>query len=180
MQKTIVVIDDDLVLVTELIGYLEKHFPRTPATGPPDLFLDLPDIREKSANAAAVIVDLKIGGSGTYGRSIINKMCKTWEKFDTPVIVWSKYLNDTILYESGVIIKLPEDAGLEKELSRTEFEELPDKVRIDDLRKVCGGIRAFVTKAVSDPTGLLIRVLQRLKLVDIEATRDEESHSPVR
>ncbi|MEK6376017.1 MAG: hypothetical protein AABO58_25355 [Acidobacteriota bacterium] len=171
MTRPIIVIDDDLVLVAELIGYLSRHAPSMSALGPPDLFLDLSDIREKSANAAAVIVDLRIGGSATYGRSIMRKMCKTWEKFDTPVIVWSKYLCDTILFEPGRIVRIDliDDGGsVMQEIDHARYAALPDAARIDDLRRVCRGARAFVTKAVSDPVAVLFQVLHRSGVIPRE------------
>ena len=162
MPKRNVVVDDDLELVSEFIVCFMKHVPGTSVIGPPDLLLDLRDIREKSADAGAIILDLKMGGSGTYGRAILKNIRSVLKRSDIPVVIWSKYLSDTVLFEPGGIIRMDTESDVRlTDIDNAGLAALADFSLIKDLRNIYSGVRAFVTKAVPEPVLLMMQVLHR-------------------
>jgi hypothetical protein len=176
MQKRLVVIDDDIDLVQDVRRYYRDH--GIILIGPPDLLLDIRDISEKPADAAAIILDLKRGGSGTYGRSILKNLSRELKRPDSsrsrrpgrteiPVLVWSKYLTDTVLFDRGSILLLDNTnyVASPEEIDAAQLATLSDWATIRDMRHIYVGVCAFVTKAIPDPVALMMTVLRQSRVI---------------
>jgi hypothetical protein len=176
MKKYILVIDDDLSLVKELRR--DWLSPDVLLKGPPDLELDLPHIRDAVPTAAGIVLDLNIGGSDTYGTAILRKISRDLKRRNIPVIIWSKYLGETIVAKGQKVLRLNNEGEVEDVFDEWEDARLPgvqDWVRIQAIRKVYPGTRGFVSKTVTLPVRLLNSVLQRTGLIELGPLRLGES-----
>jgi CheY-like chemotaxis protein len=167
MQKRIVVVDDDIDLVADVSRYSRDHALGIEVIGPPNLLLDIRDISEKSADAVAIILDLKMGGSGSYGRSILKNLRRELKRPDIPVLVWSKYLTDTVLFDRGRVLLLDNTnyVAPPKEIDAAQLATLTDWATIRDMRHIYAGVCAFVTKAIHDPVALIFQVSRYVGLL---------------
>jgi hypothetical protein len=172
MPRPIIVIDDDIELVTELRHAHTKNFPYQQIVGPPELPLDLRGIREHIVGVSVIVLDLNIGGSSTYGQALLKALCRDLKRSDIPVIVWSKYLRETIVFEPAGIFRLSltEPSSPVQAIEEAGLERLVDYgTRIKPLRTIYQGVRAFVSKATPEPVNLLLRVFARLGVITRES-----------
>jgi hypothetical protein len=170
MTRPLLVIDDDVELLRELSAALRLDFPGLRLICPPAFDLTLKDIRRVTVGARAVVLELNISGSPTFGQSLLRNLSKVLKKSDVPAVIWSKYLPDTILYGPGgaVVMDHADGANRISEITATELASMPSARLIADLRKSYRDTRTFVTKLVPDPVHVLIGVLKRTGVVPQE------------
>lgn len=170
MTNQLLVIDDDEVLVKELRDYLDKSYPSLPVVCPPELHLNLSDVRANIAGASAIVLDRNIAGIDTFGQTLLKGFRHKLKGRETPVIVWSKYLRDTVVFEPAGIFKLtpnstvPYQAIEEKSLGSVLLDY---KEEMAPFRALYRNTRAFVSKASPNPVELLCDVLKRLGVIAV-------------
>jgi hypothetical protein len=119
----------------------------------------------------ALVLDLNIGGSGTYGAALLRKLSRTLSRCAIPVIIWSKYLSATILFEPGGVVRLvhcDQPSFSPQHLSDDDVLRIDGYGRIQSLRSMYSGTRSFVTKLVPEPVAHLFGVLLRSGVIPPE------------
>ena len=168
MTNQLLVIDDDEVLVKELQDYLGEKYPDLPVLCPPELHLNLSDVRANLAGASAVVLDRNIAGIDTYGQTLLKGFRHNLKGMETPVIVWSKYLRDTVVFEPAGIFRLtPNSTTPYQAIEERDLENLllDYKEEMAPFRTLYRNTRAFVSKASPNPVELLCDVLKRLGVI---------------
>jgi hypothetical protein len=162
MQMPLVVVDDDLELLKELRAGLRERSYLEPMIAPPEFAVDIDAVRKAVADARAIVLDLNIGGSVTYGTAILRRLPK--EKSDVPVLIWTKYVNNTILWETSRMFSIGERNELSA-FSEADLATKPEARLISDLRRIRRNLRGVVTKLLPEPIDHLIYVLRHLQLI---------------
>ncbi len=171
MTKSLLVIDDDLELVADLRSYLAKEAPSVPVIGPPDLMFDVRYISSQCPLARAVVLDLHIAASATYGEALLRKLARQLDECDIPVIIWTKYFVQTILFEPGGLVHMTHhnrDSPSFSHIGEDQLKEFNAYDHIYRLRSTYRGARSFVTKLTPDPVSALVAVLTRSGVIPPE------------
>lgn len=171
MNKPILIVDDDPRLVSAFRRHLSEKAPAISMVGPPEIILDLHDLRPRCSEVRAVVFDLMIGGSGTYATALLRKLSKSLTECEVPVIIWSTCIAQTILFEPGGVVRMNFEAPSSltpQHISDDQLWTIPDYSYVMYLRSLYKGARAFVTKLVPDPAGVLFSILLRSGVIPPE------------
>jgi CheY-like chemotaxis protein len=156
-KPAILVIDDDLPLVEDLRRKVEAS--GLIMVAPPEIGTDALEAKKNLDGKSVLILDLNLRGWLDEGLKLLRRIAGDLR---IPVIIWSKYLLTTTLFE-GEQTKIWEDnkALLVKD-GQWVIGTPPgdDALKIREVREAYAATRAFVSKLERDPIELLFLVLK--------------------
>jgi CheY-like chemotaxis protein len=163
-KPTVLIVDDDDDLIIEARKKLEPKGFKLIAS--PEIEPEISEIEPRLPETQALVLDLSINGSIEAGLNILAKLEKKLRSGGVPVIIWSKYLIKTHVYDA---------AGGGRTLDDQKWGQLSDSMDGDLIKKArrrYAAVRGFVSKQEPEPIDTLEYVLGEIGVAPKTATAE--------